>query len=213
MNKVNNLTVLVLAIVLVAIGIVLVSSDDAEAADHDINLIFKDDVNVVMARGRNPLQFNYTITATGTVLSQEVYIKMIDLPGEWPNIVYAATTEHDVYTSTYNGASDTDMEILMEKGETANLIVTITPSYNQFNRTYWFTMNVWPRRDAGNNESHTFGIVIPQKAAFEIVLWNPPPGGSFKAIPPSIVTIRFALFNTGNGTNIFIKAILKTFNI
>jgi uncharacterized membrane protein len=96
------------------------------------------------------------------------------------------------------------MEILMTKGETASLIVTITPPFNQLNKTYLFTMNVWPRKEPGNNESHTFGIIIPQKTAFEIALWNPPPGGEFKAIPPSTVTIRFALWNTGNGVDDFL---------
>lgn len=204
MNKGHSLTVLVLAIALVAVGIALVSSDEAEAADHDINLKFKDDEIVQMARGLNPIAFNYTITATGTSASQEVYIKMIDLPEEWVNVIYSCLTEFDVYGGTFNPASDTDLEIIMEKGETAKLSLTIAPPYNQLNRTYWFTMNVWPRRDAGNNESHTFGIVIPQKAAFELALWNPPPGGSFKAIPPSTVTIRFVLFNSGNGVDEFL---------
>jgi len=204
MNKGHSVTVLVLAIALVTVGIALVSSDDAEAADNDIELIFKDDEAVQMARGRNPNVFNYTITATGTSLSQEVYIKMIDLPGEWVNILYACTTNFGLYSGTFNGASETDLEIMLEKGETARLSVTVVPPFNQLNQTYWFTMNVWPRKDAGNNESHTFGIIVPQKAAFEIVLWNPPPNLEYRAIPPSTVTIRFALFNTGNGVDRFL---------
>ncbi|UCC92587.1 MAG: hypothetical protein JSW25_07940, partial [Thermoplasmata archaeon] len=196
--------VLVLVFALVVVGVALVSADDAEAIQYDLRLRFKDDDPVQMSKGRNPIQFNYSITHTGDVLSQEVYIKMIDLDPAWANIVYAATTEHDVYTDTFNGGSDTDMEILMQKGETASLIVTVTPPFNQLNKTYWFTMNVWPRKDAGQNESHTFGIIIPQVAAFEVALHNPPPGGEFKAIPPSTVTIRFALWNTGNGVDRFL---------
>ena len=61
MNKGHSLTILVLAITLVAVSIALVSSDHAEAADHDIDLKFKDDEAVQMVRGRNPIAFNYTI--------------------------------------------------------------------------------------------------------------------------------------------------------
>jgi uncharacterized membrane protein len=196
--------VLFLAFALLAVGISLVSSDDAEAAQYDLRLRYTGENNVQMSKGRNPITFNYTITHTGDVLSQEVYVKMIDLDPAWANIVYSASTQHDVYTDTYNGAGDVDMDILMQKGETASLIVTVTPPFNQLNKTYWFTMNVWPRKDAGQNESHTFGIIIPQIASFEIALWNPPPGGEFKAIPPSTVTIRFAMWNTGNGVDEFL---------
>jgi uncharacterized membrane protein len=163
---------------------------------------FKDDP-VKIANGRNPIQFNLTVAHTGDALSQEVYIEMIDLPGDWSNIVYTASTEHDVYTDTYN-AGGIDMEILMTRGEVAPVSVTITPPFNQLNRTYWFTLNIFPRKDPGANSSVSFGVVIPQEAGFEVALWNPPPGGEFKAIPPSTVTIRFALWNTGNGVDHFL---------
>jgi uncharacterized membrane protein len=203
MNKTYRLTVLVLAIALVVVGIAVVSSDEADAVQYDLRLVYKESENVKMANGRNPVQFNFTITHTGDVLSMEAYINMIDMHPDWVNIVYTASTNHRVYTSTYK-ANDIDLEILMEKGETAPMSITITPPYNQLNRTYWFTINVWPRKDAGQNMSKTFGIIIPQKAAFEISLWNAPPGSEFKAIPPSTVTIRFALFNTGNGVDRFL---------
>ncbi len=203
MNKAYKLSVLVLAIAFVVVGIAVVSSDDAEAAQYDLRLQWKEDTYVKVAKGRNPIQFNMSVTHTGDALSQETYIEMIDLPADWQNIVYTAATQYDTYTDTYN-PSGIDMEILMTRGETAPVSVTITPPFNQLNRTYWFTLNVYPRKDAGQNQSVTFGIVIPQKAGFEIALYNPPPGGEFKAIPPSTVTIRFALWNTGNGVDEFL---------
>jgi len=203
MNKAYSLTVLILAIALVVVAVALVSSDDAEAAQYDLRLQYKEDVKFKMANGRNPIQFNFTITHTGDVLSMETYVDMIEMPSEWANIVYTASTEHDTYTDTWN-AGGVDMEILMTKTETAPLSITITPPFKQLNQTFWFTLNVWPRKDPGENQSFTFGIVIPQKTAFEIMLWNPPPGGEFKAIPPSTVTIRFALYNTGNGVDDFL---------
>ena len=43
-----------------------------------------------------------------------------------------------------------------------------------------------------------------QFAGFEIEVWNIPPDGVYRAIPPSVVTIRFALYNTGNGGDRFL---------
>jgi uncharacterized membrane protein len=203
MNKAYSLTVLILAIALVVVAVAIVSSDDAEAVQYDLRLQYKETEKVKMANGRNPIQFNFTITHTGDVLSMETYIDMIDMPDDWQNIVYTAATEHDTYTDTYN-AGGVDMEILMQKTETAPMSITITPPFNQLNQTFWFTINVWPRKDPGENQSFTFGIVIPQAAAFEIMLWNAPPGGEYKAIPPSTVTIRFGLYNTGNGVDRFL---------
>jgi len=203
MNKTYSLTVVFLAIALVVMGVALYTADDADAAQYDLRLVYKEPKNFKMAKGRNPIQFNFTITHTGDALSMETYVEMVEIPGDWANLVYTAQTEADTYTDTYN-AGGIDMEILMTKGETAPMSITITPPFNQLNRTYWFTLNVYPRRDPGQNMSKRFGITIPQVAGFEIALWNPPPSGSFKAIPPSTVTIRFALWNTGNGVDHFL---------
>jgi uncharacterized membrane protein len=203
MNKSYSLTVLFLAVALVALAVALVSSDEAEAAQYGIRVNYKDGNNEKIANGRNPIQFNFSVTHTGDVLSMETYIDMIDLPADWTNIVYTAQTNADTYTDTFNPGG-VDMEILMERGETAPVSITLTPPFNQLNTTYWFTLNFWPRKEPGLNQSFTFGVVIPQEAAFELHLWNPPPGGEFRAIPPSTVTIRFALYNTGNGVDRFL---------
>ena len=166
MKKAYSLTVLVTTVAIIAFGVALVSADDAEAANWDVELIFKDAPDYVkMARGLNPITFNMSVTHTGTALSEEVHMQMRDPPALW-NIVYSATTQHDVYTDTHNPYKP--FEILLNKGETADMIVTITPPLNQLNQTFWFHFNAWPKKEPGRNESATFGVVIPQVAAFEI---------------------------------------------
>ncbi len=201
MRKAYSIAVLLLAITFTLVAIAVVTSDDAEAIQYDLRLNFRDDSPVRMARGLNPVTYNYTIRHTGDVLSQETHIQMYNVPPLW-NIFFSASTAAGVSTGTYNPTQP--FEILIQRGEVSNLSVTITPPLNQLNQTFWFEVKAWPKKDISEFENHTIGVIIPQVAGFEIVVWNPPPGGVYKAIPPSTITIRFALFNTGNGVDHFL---------
>jgi uncharacterized membrane protein len=197
MKKAYGLTILIVAVAIVALGFALASADEADAAQYDIKLKFNDTSNLRMAKGLNPVGFNYTVKHTGEVLSQEVIVELQNEPPAWQHF-FSSTTQAGTSISTGN------LEILLGRGEEVKVSLTINPALNQLNMTYWFTVNAYPKKDVGRNMSHEIGVIIPQVSAFEISVWQPPPGGEFKAIPPSTVTIRFALYNLGNGVDRFL---------
>ena len=197
MKMTYRIAFLLLAIAATAIVATVVVADEADALQYDVRLTYTDEEVLRMAKGLNPVAFNYTIKATGDVLSQEMYIDLLDEPPAWQHY-FTATTRAGTDISTGR------LEILMQKGEVANLSLTITPALNQLNKTYWLTVNAFPRKAPSENMSHSVGVVIPQVAAFEIAVYNPPPNGIYRAIPPSTVTIRFALYNLGNGQDRFL---------
>jgi uncharacterized membrane protein len=184
---------------LLALGIALVSADDAEAAQYDVELGYMGDENVKVSEGINPVVFNFTVRNTGTNPSMEVYIQLETVPLNW-NVYYTADPEEGPAIGTYPEVFD----FLLVRGEKCNFTMTIAPAPDQFNQTYWFKVNAWPRKQSSNNDSHTVGVVIPHVAGFEIKVWDPPKNTEYFAIPPSTVTIRFALYNTGNGIDRFL---------
>ncbi len=182
-----------LAVVCLAVAL----APEASAQEYDVRLTFKDEESVRMAQGLNPLSFNYSVIHTGTYLSEEVMIEIKNEPLYWQHFL-SASTKAGVRTST------NVLEILLQRGERANVTLTITPPQNQLNKTFMMTFNVYPKKAAERNQSHDFGVIVPQFAAFEIRIFNEPPEGYYAAIPPSQFTLRFALFNTGNGNDKFL---------
>ncbi len=201
MNKSYSVTILFMMVSLLAFGIAIVSTDESEAADYDVDLKYMDDRDVKMIDGLNPLSFNFTVRNIGDNPSMELYIQVEGVPHLW-NVYFGADPLSGNQHGTYH--PDQPFEFFLAKAEKCNLIMTVTSIPNQLNKTYDFKINAWPRKDATNNDSYTVGIVIPQVAGFEIMVWNPPPHGEYVAIPPSTVTIRFALYNTGNGRDRFL---------
>ncbi len=188
---------LVLAATLAVTGIALITADDADALPKDLRLTFLDDTNLREAQGLNPNTFNYTIKHTGEVLSEEVVVEIQNEPEAWQHFL-SASTKMGVRTST------NVLELMLQRGEVSNMSVTITPPLNQLNQTFWFRVNAYIKKEPGINRSHEIGIVIPQEAGFEIKPWNVPAKGYYEALPPGQVTIRFALFNNGNGVDKFL---------
>ena len=197
MERNVRLAVLVLLAACALTAIAIASSERADALTYDVKLAFKDDTNVRTAQGLNPISFNYTVKHTGEYLSEEVIIELQNEPLYWQHYL-SASTKAGVRSST------NFLEILMQRNEVSNVSLTITPPQNQLNQTFWMTLNVYPKKDAAVNRSHNIGIIIPQAAGFEIKIWNEPPEGYFAAIPPSQITLRFAMFNTGNGLDRFL---------
>ena len=186
-------------VALLAFGIALVSADDAEAATYSVELKYIDSKDIKVTEGLNPVVFNFTVRNTGDNPSMEVFIEVEYAPPLW-NVFYNADPEEGSAMDTY----PTIFDFFLVRGEKCNFTMTISPPPNQLNRTYWFNVNAWPRKATGMIESDTVGVVIPQLAGFEVGVWNPPPNIEYFAIPPSTVTIRFALFNTGNGVDRFL---------
>ncbi len=201
MNKSYSFTVLFIMVAVLAFGIAMVSADDAEAAQYDVELKYMDGVEIKILEGMNPVIFNYTVRNTGDNPSMEVYLQLEEVPSLW-NVFFSADPRSGTEMGTYVPSQPFDF--LLQKAEKCNFTMTITSAPNQLNKTYDFKLNAWPRKDPGRNDSHTVGVVITQIAGFEIGVWNPPPNGVYLAIPPSTVTVRFALFNTGNGVDRFL---------
>lgn len=198
-------TFALLALVLLAIvTLSLIATDEVEAVDYDIDLYYKDDTNIKPARGLNPIVFNYSVEDTGDELNQEVHAQFYNVSPQW-RIIVAVSTITDVYLSTYDPARPT--EFLLQRGEIADMVVTVTPPPNQLAGIYWMKVDVWPKKNATNNESHDFAVIISQVAGVEIKLWGPsplPPNNTFTAFPHYSLTIQFAVYNRGNGVDNFL---------
>jgi uncharacterized membrane protein len=195
---VNN-GIQLLLIVLVACAAFVMIGEGVDAAGYDLTLELNDTARVKVGHGRDPIGFNWTLTNNGSASNESIIIDVIDAPVNWTNLV--------LLTNLWLPPPDPvgpPTEVLMEQGEAIDLWLFITPPANQTNDTYWFTVIAYPKADPNYNVTHDVAIILPQEAGFQLELWNPPPGGTFRAIPPSTVTIRFALFNSGNGVDRFL---------
>ena len=171
--------------------VVVTVAEGADAATYGANLTYEESENVKIALGANPVLFNFTINHTGDNFTQETVIDLKDKPSTWQHFL-TATTPSGTTIST-----DT-LDVLFYRGE-----VAITPPPGERSGWYWMEVNVYPRKDPSQNESYRICVVIPGKSGFMLFVWNPPPDEVYRAIPPSTVTIRFALYNTGNGVDRF----------
>ena len=194
----SSLVLLLLLVTAAVAGVAIICSEGAEGSTYGVALTFKDASNTRVAQGLNPITFNYSVKHTGDYLTEEVIIELQNEPLYWQNYLNAIT-------KAGRRDSSGSLEILLQRNEVSNLTLTITPPKDQLNQTYWMTLNVYPKKEpTPNNRSHSIGIIIPQLAGFEVKIWNEPPEGYFAAIPPSQITLRFAIFNTGNGIDRFL---------
>ncbi len=177
--------------------LVLVGSLVDAQGPYEVDLELDDTAPVKDAQGRDPLQFNFTIEHNGTSPSEEVVVSIENASQGW-SFVLAASTRHDIYTGTGS------IEILLESGEAAPLSVTITPPYIALNMTHWFGVNVTVKQDETKNETVRIGVTVPRVAAYRLEVDDPPDNGTYRGIPPVKVTIRFALFNSGNAADTFL---------
>jgi uncharacterized membrane protein len=185
-------------IVLAASVAFVMLGNEVDAADHDLELELNDTSSLKVIEGSWPEVFNWTLTNNGSAASEIVVIDVIDHPLNWSNLVL------------WTNVSDTPPfyylphDVLVRKGETIDMGLIITAPDNQLNDTYWFTLIAYPKANPDYNVTYDVAIVIPQVADFHLELWNPPPNNTFRAIPPSTVTIRFALYNTGNANDTYL---------
>ena len=185
---------------LIVVCAILISTIDGAAASYDVYLDFEDESNIKEKRGSDPVRFNYTVSHIGDALSELVSIQVYNVPSNWM-ILFTTLTQHGIYTSTYSPHNT--MDINLSKGEQASLHIVLTPPLNSRPGIYWMKLDVWPEKNRGQNDSHDFAVVIGQYAASEVVLVDPPPSNVFETIPQSSVSMRFALYNTGNGDDAF----------
>jgi uncharacterized membrane protein len=177
--------------------VLLVCTTVGAQGPYEVDLELNDTAPVKTAMGTELIQFNFTVEHNGTNASEEVVIT-IDNASEGWSFVLVSETRHDIYTGTDS------IEVLLESGEVAPLSVTVTPPDVDLNMTHWFGVNATVKQDVTSNETVYIGVTIPAFVDFRLEVWNPPPGGKYQAIPPYTVTIRFALFNSGNAPDTFL---------
>lgn len=161
---------------------------------EEVRLVKKETPCIKNAQGRNPIQFNFSVSV---VTPRDYVICMPEMtvqPPDWSNIVY----------STSEWSPPDTGEFLCRPNETKSISITITPPFNQLNDTYNFVLRVYIMDNKDAHDEAAFSVVIRQSTGFDLDLWNPPPGGEFRTIPPSSTAIRFILYNTGNGWDRFL---------
>ncbi len=176
--------------------ILILISTAVLGAQYDVDLEYQDGSAAKLADGSNPLVFNYTVTHTGTAVSEDVYIDLTGVSVLW-QISFTANPDSGLAIGTYSPT--TPFDFLLSRNETCDLTITVQPFMNQLNMTYWMKVDAYPRLNASNNDTHIFGVIIGHVPDCHIGLANPPASGEFLLDTPSITTFRYYLYNTGNG--------------
>ena len=183
-----------LAFSLVLIMMLFISSGTS-AEQEDAVLIWNQksyDLEVIDVR--DPVTFNLAVKVTS---DKEMVSALYQVEGPigWTNIFFSGETEW------YFGFWP---EFWYIPDKVYQLNITITPPVGALNATHWFTVRVHLEENISASDSTDIGIVVKQYADFELVLENQPPSSEFRARPQECITIRIALFNTGNGYDRFI---------
>ncbi|MCK4971416.1 MAG: hypothetical protein KAS77_12845, partial [Thermoplasmata archaeon] len=124
---------------LVACAAFVMLGDEVDAAGYDLALELNDTSSVKVAQGINPIGFNLTLTNNGTAASDLVTINVTSIPQNWTNLLLWTSL-----TMIPPGPAGPPCEVWMEKGETIEVHLVVTPPLNQLNDTYWFTLIAYP---------------------------------------------------------------------
>ena len=162
-------TLLILLVALMALA------GTTAAAQYGVDLQLADPSDEKTYDSPTPVQFNFTIRNTG-----------------WSHNLL-------VNTSTGSTSSFGDLDFQLARGDVATLLVSIVPKVGMPEGTYRLTVSAYPLEEPTAADVIGVSVIIPQYADFEVVLLNEPPGGVFKVIPPSTVTLQFGVYNLGNG--------------
>jgi len=174
----------------------MVLSDDAQAALHGFDVRLADPVDEKTHVPPDAVTFNMTVRNTGDELRDTVVVQVQNLPSGWStNLLFDGALGISAGTNT--------LEAETVQGETADLLVTVTPKAGMANGTYWFAIVVYPKKDITATDSVDLGVTIGRRVDFSIALHDPPSGNVFMATPPSTVSMRFVLYNLGNSEERF----------
>ena len=179
----------------VLLGGLLVLADPVDAEQYGVDLGFGVPVDEKVYDPPASVVFNLTIEHTGDALTEEVAVEILSEPGGWTHVLMVLATS--------GSSSSADGLIFeLEQGEVACLNLTIVPTSDMVNGTYWLTVRAYVTAQITTADAVAVGVTIVQEVDFDIMVENEPPGG-FKALPSSTVTIQFAIYNLGNGDDRF----------
>jgi uncharacterized membrane protein len=191
-----HLVIVVIAFAML-LGTLMALSPPAEAAPHGVKLGFAEPGNVKVYQPPDLIVFNLTVEHTGDELTDEIIIRFQSEPSGWSHVITVVTN-----SGVESGAGFVKVD--MDVGEVASLMLTVKPSSGMANRTYWLTLVAYANKQPTANDTLDLGVVITQEVDFEIVTWDPPPDKVYEAMPPAEVTVRFAVYNLGNGADSFL---------
>lgn len=177
----------------------LLVADEGDAArTFDVNLTLEDTSSVRVATWGDVVIFNFTIEHNGTAPSEEVVIEILNASLLW-HFFLTADPQSGVETGI-----GTSFDFLLVKDEIAKLTVTFSVPVDALEGTYWFTFLAYPQSAPSHKDSCIIGVIVRQRVSYDLILWDPPPEGTYMAQPSSKVSITYALYNTGNGADRFL---------
>ena len=164
-------------------------AEDTEAASS-LRLIYLDD-----HLPHDPLVNHFNLTYLGQTPGKvEVYPK-----GVPEGVEYELKTE----TSVGNVSESDILTLWFHRHETWTLTLVFHLNGTVYADTYEVSLWAIANEDPEDSAVVAFLVRTPQFADVEVEVLNPPPGGTFKGIPPTTMTIRYILYNTGNGADRF----------
>jgi uncharacterized membrane protein len=181
------------------ICLVLFLADGSTGEKEDVILVWSQgsDDKETVEHGRS-VTFNLSVkVGTDRPFVNGVY-QVVGLPESWPSVLITGDTED---------ATGWDPTFMYKAGIQYRLWVKITHPLGTLNDTYWFTLKAHLEENESAQYDLRLGVVVRQYADFEwansYVPTDPPPGDEFKALPSDNVSVRLALYNTGNGYDRF----------
>lgn len=187
--------VLVVGLVLLTIGVLAAGSAMTEGA-RDVELNALDEETTRTVAPSNPAIFNLSIQYSGDASSVGLIVDLIGEPSGWRHML-------TVSTGAGIASSALALEFSLGRWEIAPMFVSITPSADALAGAYPLSVSARSKDDPATYDLVNVTVEVTQSVGFDILLWDPPAGNRFQALPPAEVRIRFVILNTGNGVDDF----------
>ena len=177
------------ALTIVALMVAINTADDTEAAGN-LSLVYLDD-----HLPQDPLVHHFNLTYIGQTPGK-VDVHPSGVP---EGFAYELKAE----TSIGNVSATDILTLYFHRHETWSLTIVFHLNGTVLAGTHEMSLWAFANEDPYDSDAVAFLMPISQFADAHIEVYFPPPGGTYKAIPPSTITIRYILFNTGNGADRF----------
>ena len=93
MMKTRSILFLILAVLLLTVFVAVLSTERAEAKQYDVKLTYLEEVPVKMAKGLNPISFNYTVEQVGDANIMQTVIEIRNKPEGWQHYLTASSMQ------------------------------------------------------------------------------------------------------------------------
>jgi uncharacterized membrane protein len=162
-----------------------------DSSVYGVDLGFNDPSNVKEGHGGVAVSFTYNVTHTGTFLSENVTVELLDEQVGWSHFM-AASTMAGVRSST------NILSLTLQRNEVAPLVIQVTSPIGVADGIYGMVVLVYTDKDPSVNASHDIYVKIGTLVGFELERLTQPPFDRTAVVPPGTVTLCYGLFNTGS---------------